>query len=128
MKKYGNATSECIYHIAFSTRYRRKIFLIDGLEAFFQRLVQIRCKELNVEILELLCKEDIVILSLNCPPEISPAAITGTLKNTTSKILRNQFNALSKMPSLWTNNYLAATRELTGEEIMKFASAQKKHS
>lgn len=128
MKTYKNVTSECRYHAAFTTRYRRKVFLIDGLEEEFRRLVQIRCKELNVEILNLFCHEDYVSVSLECPPEISPAVIIGTIKNTTSKILRDEFAALSKMPSLWTNNYLVSTRALSQEEILEFVTSQKKRS
>ena len=42
---------------------------------------------------------------LNCLPTLSPSDIMQQIKGYTSKILREEFSELSKMPSLWTRSY-----------------------
>ena len=107
------------YHFVFCPRYRRKIFLIPGVEARFKELVQIKCKELNSEIIAMECDKDHTHIFLNCPPTMSPSYIMKTLKGYTSKILRDEFDILSKMPSLWTRSYFVSTAGSVSSDIIK---------
>lgn len=107
------------YHFVFCPRYRRKIFLIPGVEARFKELVQIKCKELNIEIIAMECDKDHTHIFLNCPPTMSPSDIMQKLKGYTSKILRDEFDILSKMPSLWTRSYFVSTAGSVSSNIIK---------
>lgn len=49
------------------------------------------------------------------------------IKGYTSKILREEFVELSKMPSLWTRNYFVSTAgNVCSETIKKYVENQKK--
>lgn len=118
--KHTNTTISMInYHFVFCPRYRRKIFLIQGVEERFKELATIKCEELEIEILEIKCEKDHAYMFLNCLPTQSPSNIMKDIKGYTSKILREEFEILSKMPSLWTRNYFVSTAEMVGEDIIK---------
>ena len=49
------------------------------------------------------------------------------IKGYASKILREEFNDLSKMPSLWTRSYFVSTAgNVCSETIKKYVENQKK--
>lgn len=49
------------------------------------------------------------------------------LKGYTSKVLREEFKELSKMPSLWTRSYFISTAgEVCSETIRLYVETQKK--
>ena len=111
----------------FVQDYRRKIFLIPNVEKRFKELVKIKCKELEIEIIAIECDKDHSHMFLNCPPVLSPSDIIQYIKGYTSKILREEFNELSKMPSLWTRSYFVSTAgNVCSETIKKYVESQKK--
>ena len=56
---------------------------------------------------------------LNCP-----SGIMKQIKGYTSRILREEFVELSKMPGLWTRSYFVSN--VCSETIKKYAESQKK--
>jgi len=114
------------YHFVFCPRYRRKIFLIYGLETRFKELAKIKCKELDIEIIAIECDKDYVHMFLNCPPKLSPSIIMRYIKVYTGKILREEFSQLRQMPNLWTRNYFVSTAyNVCNETIKKYIENQK---
>lgn len=112
MKEYRrtNTTVSMInYHLIFCPRYRRKIFLIDGVEARFKELVNQICEQNKFKIIAMECDKDHCHLFVNVPPTVSPHIVMKMVKGATSRILRSEFPQLSKMPSLWTRSYFAST-------------------
>lgn len=64
---------------------------------------------------------------LNGLPTQRPSDIMQKIKGYTSKILRKEFNQLSKMPGLWTRNYFVSTAEnVCSETIKQYVENQKK--
>jgi putative transposase len=126
--RHTNTTVSLInYHFVFCPRYRRKIFLISNVERRFKELVKIKCKELEIEIIAIECDKDYSYMFLNCPPTLSPSGIMRQIKGYTSKILREEFVELSKMPGLWTRNYFVSTADnACSETIKKYVESQKK--
>ena len=58
---------------------------------------------------------------------MSLSDIMKSLKGYTSKILRNEFNELSKMPSLWTRSFFVSTAgNVCSETIKQYVENQKK--
>ncbi|MCC0665859.1 IS200/IS605 family transposase [Clostridioides sp. ZZV15-6597] len=114
------------YHFVFCPRYRRKIFNIEGLEDRFKTLVKNKCKEMDIEIIAIECDKDHTHMFLNSLPTLSPSDIMQNIKGYTSKILREEFIELSKMPSLWTRSYFVSTEEnVCSETIKKYVENQK---
>ena len=126
--RHTNTTVSLInYHFVFCPRYRRKIFNIPNVEKRFKELVNIKCKELNIEIIAIECDEDHTHIFLNCLPTFSPSDIMQQIKGYTSKILREEFAELSKMPSLWTRSYFVSTAgNVSSKTIKRYVKNQKK--
>lgn len=57
------------YHLVFCPRYRRKIFLMDGLESRFKELVAQICEQNDIRILAMECHIDHCHLFVNVPPD-----------------------------------------------------------
>lgn len=125
--RHTNTTVSLInYHFVFCPRYRRKIFLISKVEERFKTLVKEKCEELEIEIIAMECDKDHTHMFLNCLPTQSPADIMQHIKGYTSKILREEFQQLSKMPSLWTRSYFVSTAgNVCSETIKKYVENQK---
>lgn len=114
------------YHFVFCPRYRRKVFNIEGLEDRFKTLVKNKCKEMDIEIIAIECDKDHTHMFLNSLPTLSPSDIMQNIKSYTSKILREEFIELSKMPSLWTRSYFVSTAgNVCSETIKKYVENQK---
>ena len=125
--RHTNTTVSLInYHFVFCPRYRRKVFLIPRVEDRFKALVKEKCEEMEITIIAIECDKDHVYMFLNCLPTQSPADIMQNIKGYTSKILREEFNQLAKMPSLWTRSYFASTAgNVCSETIKKYVENQK---
>lgn len=114
------------YHFVFCPRYRRKIFLIPNVEDRFKHMVKFICKEMEIEIIAIECDKDHTHMFLNCLPTLSPSDIMKKIKGVTSRVLRDEFPELRKMPSLWTRSYFISTAgNVCGETIKKYVENQK---
>ena len=100
----------CInYHLVFCPRYRRKIFLIPGVEDRFKDVAKQVCSQNEFHILAMECHVDHVHLFLNVPPKVSAAEAVRVIKTNTSRVLRSEFYELSRQETLWTRSYFAST-------------------
>lgn len=114
------------YHFVFCPRYRRKIFLIKGVEERFKELVIKICQENEIEILAMECHKDHVHLFLNAPPTISASDIMHRIKGNTSRIIRLEFKQLNAIPSLWTRSFFVSTAgDVSSDTIQKYVEEQK---
>ena len=119
-------TSLIHYHFVFCPRYRRKVFLIPGLETRFKKLVQEVCEEHEMEILAMECHKDHVHLFLSALPQFSIPEIMQSIKGKTSRMLRMEFPELAKMPSLWTRSYFVSTAgNVSSKTIEWYVNTQK---
>ena len=114
------------YHFVFCPRYRRKIFLIPNVEDRFKHMVKFVCNEMEIEIITIECDKDPTHMFLNCLPTLSPSDIMQKIKGVTSRVLRDEFPELKKMPSLWTRSYFVSTAgNVCSETIKKYVESQK---
>ncbi|MCL2153909.1 MAG: IS200/IS605 family transposase [Oscillospiraceae bacterium] len=117
------------YHFVFCPRFRRKIFLIDGVERRFKELVNEKCKELEIEVIAIECDKDHAHLFLNCPPTLSPADVMKWVKGYISKHIREEFVELSHSNRLWTRSYFVSTAgNVSSETIKRYVESQKPRS
>ncbi len=79
-----------------------------------------RCK-----ILELRVKPDHVHVFIQANPTLAPNCIIAGIKGYTSHILRAEFPALLKMPTLWTRSYFVSTAgNVSSSVIERYIEAQ----
>lgn len=115
------------YHLVFCPRYRRKIFLIDGVEARFQQLLRQICREKKYDIVSMKCGPDYCHLSVSVPPSSSAHDVMKDIKAATSAPLIEEFQELSQMRTVWTRIFLASTAEkMPFETIKAFVESQRK--
>lgn len=125
-RRTATTVSMVNYHFVFCPRYRRKIFLIDGLEACFKELVAQICEQNDIEILALKCHIDHCHLFVNCPPKLSPADVMHIIKSNTSRVIVQSTPVLSKVPNLWTRSYFVSTAgEVSDATIQRYVESQK---
>ena len=114
------------YHFVFCPRYRRKIFLIDGVEQRFKELAATICEQHEIEILAMECHIDHVHLFVSALPQLSIPDIMKYVKGGTANVLRTEFPELSRMPSLWTRSYFVSTAgEVSSETNKWYVETQK---
>ena len=125
-KRTHTTVSLLNYHFVFCPRYRRKVFLIDGLEVRFKELVAQICKDNDIDILAFECHIDHCHIFLSAPPKLSPATIMKLIKGGTGAILRNEFASLNKCKQLWTRSYFVSTAgNVSSETIRQYVDTQK---
>lgn len=69
-KRTATTVSLINYHFVFCPRYRRKIFLIPGVEERFKELAKEACEQNNIEILAMECHIDHVHMFVSVLPQM----------------------------------------------------------
>lgn len=114
------------YHFVFCPRYRRKIFNISNVETRFKEIVKDICDELEISTIAIECDRDHAHIFLNCLPKLSPSDIMNRIKGVSSRLIRDEFEELKKMPSLWTRSYFVSTAgNISSETIKRYVEEQK---
>ncbi len=115
-----------IYHLVWCPK-RRKPILTGSLKDRLIQLIEQKCAEKGWDILELAVQSDHVHLFVRTWPAESVAEVIKELKGYTSFFLRQEFKpVVSKLPSLWTRSYFAATAgNVSAETIQRYIEAQK---
>src|SRR5271166_6371838 len=113
------------YHFVWCPARRRKI-LTGPLEKDLCELLQSKAAELECEILAMEIMPDHVHLFLNCPPTLSPSDAMFCLKGYTSRILREKYPSLQRMPSMWTRSFFVSTAgSVSSDAIQRYIAKQK---
>lgn len=114
------------YHLVFCPRYRRKIFLMDGLEARFKELVAQICEQNDIRILAMECHIDHCHLFVTVPPTMSPADVMKLIKGTTGSVLKREFFNTSPTTQIWTRSYFVSTAgDVSNATIERYIKEQK---
>ena len=125
-KRTSTTVSMLNYHFVFCPRYRRKIFLIDGLEYRFKESVLQICEQNQIEVLAMECHVDHVHLFLSALPKYSPADIMRIVKGNTSRVLLSEFSDVLRSPTVWTRSYFVSTAgNVSSETIRRYVETQK---
>lgn len=113
------------YHFVFCPRYRRKV-LVGAVEERLKGLLAVYCEEVSIIILAVECDLDHCHLFVNAPPTLSPSDIMAKLKGATSRQLRQEFEHLKHLPSLWTRSFFVSTAgNVSSETIRRYVEGQK---
>jgi putative transposase len=115
-----------LYHLIWCPK-RRKPLLTGKIKERCQELLQEKCQEKGWHIAELAIQPDHIHVFVRVYPSVSAAEVVKELKGITSFHLRKEFKPiLSKLPSLWTRSYFAATvGSVSAEGIAAYIEAQK---
>lgn len=100
--------------------------LTGEVETRLRQLVNELATELDCAVGALEIMSDHVHLFLNCPPTLAPDQIMFRIKGKTARVLRQEFENLRKMPSMWTRSYFCSTAgHVSSETIKRYIAEQK---
>ncbi len=98
--------------------------------ALKERLEEIIYKvaaDIDAEVLALEIMPDHVHLFVSAVPQMAPNQVAGRFKGASSRILRQEFPHLLKLPSLWTrNSFISMAGKASSATIRKFIESQSK--
>ncbi len=97
-----------VYHVIWCPKRRRKI-LTGSLAIRLKALIHEVCEEHEWQVLEVAIQPDHVHLFVRATPYTMPSDIPRLIKGRSSRVLREEFPELHKLPSLWTRSYFLST-------------------
>ncbi len=128
MQQYrrGNRSVSLInFHLVWIPKRRKKV-LVGEVEKRLREIIWETCQENDWQVIVLEIMPDHVHLVVNVPPVISAHQIVKAIKAKSSRLLRQQFPHLRKLPSLWTHSYLASTAgNVSTDTIRHYIEEQK---
>ena len=124
--KNAGAVFSLKHHIVWCPKYRRSV-LTPPLDARLKALLAEVAAEHGMTIHAIEVMPDHVHLFIESDPTLCVAEIVNRLKGRTSRVLRQEFPSLrSRLPTLWSRSYFAATVGTVSEAtIRRYIEAQK---
>ena len=116
----------CIYHIVFIPKYRRKV-MYGQLRNDVQTIIRQLCGYKDVEILEGSISRDHVHLCLKIPPKMSVSYFMGYLKGKSALMIFDRHPEYKKKGSgrhFWAAGYYVDTVGRNEEQIRKYINEQ----
>ncbi len=114
------------YHFVWIPRRRRPV-LVGKVRSRLDELLREKSNELKCDILALEILSDHLHLFISAPPELAPLQIVHRLKGYSSRVLREEFPFLLKLPSMWTRSYFVSTAgNVSSEMIRRYIEEQTK--
>lgn len=114
------------YHLIWCPKRRKKI-LVGKVRDRLEELLKEVAEEKMVEILNLSINADHLHLFVSCYPQLPIHKLVKAFKGCSSRILRQEFPHLLKLPSLWTNSYFVSTAgHVSSKTIQQYIEAQSK--
>lgn len=126
-RKNAGAVFTLKYHLVFCPKYRKDI--LEGILAQrLEDLLRTKAQELGAEIQALEIMPDHVHLFVETDPTLAPAHIAAQFKGYTSRVLRDEFPHLRRMPSLWSRSYyIGSVGHVSEATVRKYIAEQKGH-
>ncbi|WP_155746779.1 IS200/IS605 family transposase [Scytonema sp. UIC 10036] len=126
-RRKNHSVSLVNYHLVWIPKRRKKI-LIGDVENRLRTIVWEVCEEKKWKIIALEIMPDHVHLFVNVPPEIAPHQVANAIKGRSSRLLRQEFPHLLKLPSLWTSSYFVSTAgNVSSDTVRRYIEEQRHH-
>ncbi len=124
-RRTENSVSSINYHFIFVPK-RRKAVLIQDIASRMQSIIFDLVTEHGWKLIALEVMPDHVHMFINAPTHESAAEIARWVKGRASRLLREEFPSLKKLPSLWSPSYFVATTgQVSTETIRKYIENQR---
>lgn len=129
-RKSVHAVYKTEYHVVWTPRYRRNIF-VPGLKQYAEKLLRhLDGLHDDIEVIKLNVQKDHVHLVLVIPPRVSVAEVVQYMKSRSSKELKARFPFLQRVfwgrEGIWSRGYCVSTVGLNEKEILAYVEHQTK--
>ncbi len=106
------------YHLLFCSKRKSKV-LVGPIHDRLEQIIYEVLREQQWQMLELSICPDVVYLYVQGTPYLPPAEIVRLIKWRSAHVLREEFPALKRLPSLWTKFALYSTEEAFERETIQ---------
>ena len=129
-RKSSHAIYKTEYHVVWTPRYRRKIF-VSGVRQYAQKLLKgLDGLEPDIEVLMVNVPLDHVHMVIVIPPRVSVADTIQFIKSQSGKLLKAKFPFLEQVmwgrSGIWSRGYCVSTIGLNEKEILAYVAHQDK--
>ena len=107
-----------VYHIIWCPKRRRKV-LVGKIPDRLEQAIHDVASEHQWSIIELAIQPDHVHLFIRSNPTTLPTSLARLMKGRSSKVLREEFPTLKRLPSLWTRSAFYSTTGSVSSEIIQ---------
>lgn len=108
VKRSNHAVYQVCYHFVWIPKRRKKV-LVNAVANRLREICDEVANEHDWAILRLAIQPDHVHLFVEATPKEAPHEIVRAFKGRSSRILRQEFPHLLRLPSLWTHSYFCRT-------------------
>ena len=124
-RRSNHSVSMVNYHLLWTPKRRKKI-LTGDIETRLREITWEVANEKRWAIIALEIMPDHIHLFVNVPPDIAPHQVVKAIKGRSSRLLRQEFPELLKLPSLWTHSYFVSTAgNVSNETVKRYIENQK---
>ncbi len=129
IKKTSHARYELWYHLAFCTKYRKRVFNDEKTKKEVALLFREIALHYDLEVGQIEVLSDHVHMTLTAPPRIAPAQAVAILKSMSTKLLFKRYKLLKSQywgGEVWAGGYFVRSvgTGLTREAIEKYIREQ----
>ena len=127
-RKSTHAVYNTEYHIVWTPRYRRKLF-VPGVKQYAEKLLSTPDGlDPDIEVIKVNVQLDHVHLVIVIPPRVSVAEVVQFLKSQSGKLLKARFPFLQKAiygrEGIWLRGYCVSGIGFTEKEILAYVTYQ----
>jgi putative transposase len=113
-----------VYHVIWCPKRRREV-LVGLIRDRLEQIITEVAAERDWQVLCMAIQPDHVHLFIRANPYTLPSDIARLMKGRSSRILRDEFPALQKLPSLWTRSFFLSTAgNVSQDTIQKYIERQ----
>lgn len=113
------------YHLIWCPKRRRRV-LVNAVQVRLDGLIREVAAELDCTVLAVEIMPDHLHLFLSAPPTLAPHQIVRQIKGRSSRVLRQEFPHLLRLPSLWTRSYFVSTAgHVSSHTIQRYIAEQR---
>ena len=125
----SHARYDLWYHVAFSTKYRKRVFTDLKTKEEVENLFREIALQYDMKIDKIQVMSDHVHMSVGAPPRIAPSRAVQILKSVSTRLLFKQYKFLKKYywgGEVWVQGYFIRSvgPGLTKEQINKYIDEQ----
>ena len=129
IKHTSHARYELWYHVAWGTKYRKRVFTDKVTQGEIEKLLREIALQYDMEIDRVEVLSDHIHMSISAPPRIAPSRAVQILKSVSTKLLFRKYKFLKGMylgGEIWVAGYFIRSvgLGLTKEAINRYIDEQ----
>lgn len=115
-----------VYHLIFCPKRRRRV-LVGPVQKRLEQSIDEVMTERGWQVIERAIQPDHVHLFVRTNPSTLPSDVPRLIKGRSSRLLRQEFAHLRKLPTLWTHAYFLSTAGNVSSETIQRSIERQSH-